>query len=127
MQKFNKYSIEKLKAFLYNSRVHDAKIESIEYSSKEKSVKVKTFNPIFSIRTNLTFYTIKAVLSIKGKSEGDPETIVSLTAEDDFSYLQLYLPGYDEGEEPSLYLLFQMFSGNELHIVSGEVAVEVIT
>ena len=46
-------------------------------------------------------------------------------AGDFFSYLQKYLPNHGEYMD-SLYLLFQTFSGNELHIVSKEVIVEIV-
>lgn len=124
MMKFDRNSITKLKEFLYNSCVHDAKMKSIEYQCGENGIKIELFNPIFNSKMTIIFQNVEIVLAVKGKSYGDSKTIVSLTVEEDFSYLKTYLQKYSEGVESSLYLLFQMFSGDELHIVSKEVVVE---
>lgn len=126
MLRFDKNNTQELKELLYNSCVHDAKLENIGYNCGENSIKIELFNPIFNVKIDLTFQNIEIALAIKGKEYGSPETIISLTAEEDFSYLQTYLPKYSECIEASLYLLFQMFSGDELHIVSKEVVVEII-
>ena len=47
--------------------------------------------------------------------------LMQLTAEEDASYLQTYLSTCSEYPEGALYLLFQMLSGDELHIVAKEV------
>lgn len=126
MPRFDKNNIKEIKDFLYNSCVHDAKMESVEYKCGEDTIKIELFNPIFNVKINLTFHNIEIALAIKGKAHGSRETIISLTAEEDFSYLQNYLPNHGEGIKDSLYLLFQMFSGDELHIVSREVSVEIV-
>ena len=124
MMKFDRNSITKLKEFLYNSCVHDAKMKSIEYQCGENGIKIELFNPIFNSKMTIIFQNVEIVLAVKGKWYGDSKTIVSLTVKEDFSYLKTYLQKYSEGVESSLYLLFQMFSGDELHIVSKEVVVE---
>lgn len=124
MMKFDRNSITKLKEFLYNSCVHDAKMKSIEYQCGENGIKIELFNPIFNSKMTIIFQNVEIVLAVKGKSYGDSKTIVSLTVEEDFSYLKTYLQKYSEGVESCLYLLLQMFSGDELHIVSKEVVVE---
>ena len=127
MPRFNKNNTQELKELLYNSCVHDAKLEKVEYKCGEDSIKIELFNPIFNVKMVLTFQNIEPALAIKGKEHGSSETIISLTVEEDFSYLQTYLPKHCECMESSLYLLFQMFSGEELHIVSKEVVVEIIS
>ena len=126
MSKYTKSNVEELKAFLYNSYVHDANLGTVEYSCKEDSIKIELFNPIFDVKIDLTFLNIGIALSIKGDWPGNRATIISLTVEDDFSYLRNCLLKSSEYMEGSLYLLFQMFSGDELHIVSKEVIVEII-
>lgn len=126
MSKYTKSNVEELKAFLYDSYVHDANLENVEYSCKEDKIKIELFNPIFDVKIDLTFLNIGIALSIKGDWPGNRATIISLTVEEDFSYLQNYLLKSSEYTEDSLYLLFQMFSGDELHIVSREVIVEII-
>jgi len=126
MLTFNKNRTRELKALLHNSCVHDAKLETIEYKCEEDSVKIELFNPNFGVRIKLICLNVGIALTIKGEWAGDRETINSLTVEEDFSYLQNYLLKHSESLEDSLYLLFQMFSGDELHIVSKKVIVEII-
>lgn len=126
MPRFDKNKIKEIKDCLYNSCVHDAKLENVEYKCGEDTIKIELFNPIFHVKVNLTFHNIGIALAIKGHEYGSRETILSLTVEEDFSYLQNYLPNHSDGLEDSLYLLFQMFSGDELHIVSREVSVEIV-
>ena len=126
MPRFNKNNINELKKFLYNSNVHDAELGNIKYDCREESIKIELFNPISNVKIDLTFHHIGTVLTIKGKWPGSRETIISLTVEEDFSYLHNYLLKHSECMEDSLYLLFQMFSGDELHIVSKEVIIEIV-
>lgn len=126
MKKFDKNNSSKLKELLYDSFVHDAKLENIEYKCGEDGIKIELFNPIFNVKIYLTFYNIEIAFAIKGREAGSQETIISLTVEEDFSYLQTYLSNQSVDMASSLYLLFQTFSGAELHIVSKEVVVEVV-
>ncbi len=126
MSRYNKNNIKELKDFIYNSYVHDAKLENVKYGCREDSIKIELFNPIFDVKIDLTFLNIGIALAIKGEWFGERETIHSLTVEEDFSYLQNYLLKNSKYMEDSLYLLFQMFSGDELHIVSKEVIAEII-
>ena len=126
MSRYNKNNTKELKEFLYNSYIHDAKLENAKYDCREDSIKIELFNPISDVKIDLTFLNIGIALTIKGEWSGNREAIISLTVEEDFSYLQNYLLKHSEYMEDSLYLLFQMFSGDELHIVSKEVIVEII-
>ena len=124
MPRYDKNNADELKELLYNSCVHDAKLENVEHDFREDSIKIKLFNPIYGVKIDFTFLNIGISLTIKGDWHGDRATIISLTVEEDFSYLQKYLPNHSEYLD-SLYLLFQMFSGDELHIASKEVIVEI--
>lgn len=125
MLQFNKCNTKELIALLYNSSIHDAKIDSIIYEYGKEILKIEAINPIFNTKINLTFHDILIALAIKNNGFGSRETIISLTVEEDFSYLQEYLLKCDKNIDDSLYLLFQMFSGDELHIVSKKVIVEI--
>lgn len=124
MPRFDKSKIEELKEYLYNSSIHDAILENLRYEQGEESLKIETFNPNFNVKINFTFYDVRVALATRGNDFGSRETIISLTVED-FSYLLNYIQKFSESMESSLYLLFQMLSGDELHIVSREVIVEV--
>lgn len=126
MPRYNKNNTKELKEFLCNSYVHDAKLEKVKYDCREDNIKIELFNPISDIKIDLTFLNIEIALAIKGEWSGNRDTIISLTVEEDFSYLQNYLLKHSEYMEDSLYLLFQMFSGDEVHIVSKEVIAEII-
>ena len=125
MLRYDKNNADELKALLYNSCVHDAKLENAEHDFREDSIKIKLFNPIYGVEINFTFLNIEIALTTKGDWQGERATIVSLTVEEDLSYLQKCLPKHGEYMD-SLYLLFQTFSGSELHIVSKEVMVEIV-
>ena len=92
MPRYNKDNVKGLKELLYNSYVHDAELENAEFDFKEDSIKITLFNPIFGAKINFTFLNIETALTIKGDWQGERATIVSLTVEEDFSYLQKYLP-----------------------------------
>ena len=124
MPKFNKSSIQSLKEFLYYSTIHDARIESIEFGHGKDAIYIKLRNPIFNVNYCFTFEEIELVLATKGNAYESAETIVSLTVEEDFSCLQPYLPKRGVSTEAMLYLLFQTFSGSEVHIVSKWVNIE---
>ena len=126
MPRYNKNNIKELKEYLYNSCVHDAELKNIKCDYIEDQIEIELFNPIFDVKILLTFLNIGITFSVKGDWLGNRETISSLTVEDDFSYLHNYLIKRSENREDSLYMLFQMFSGDELHIVSKEVIIETV-
>ena len=104
--------------------VHDAEVINGNLNWSGDSIKLELFHAYFGVKTTFTFYTIDIAFAIKGKEFGSRNAIYSFTIKEDFSYLQKYIPacsGYDD----SLYLLFQMFSGDEIHVVAKEVEVEI--
>lgn len=124
MQKYNKNNANELKEFLYNNYIHDAKLESFKYDWREDTIRIELFNQFYNVKIALTFLNIRIALKIEGDWSGNRETVISLTVEDDFSCLQNNYSRQSEYTNDSIYLLFQMFSGDELHIVSEEVIVE---
>ena len=114
MLKFTKNEQKELKELLYDSYDHDAKIKNINYDGAEARLKIEAYNPIFRVGMSFHFYDVKMVLATRGNELGSREEIVSLTVEDDFSYLQKYIPQYDEVAGDDLYLLFQMILGLNL-------------
>lgn len=125
MPKFNKNSSRELKDYLYNNCFHDAKLQNIEYKSTKDTLKIELLNPFFNKKLVLTFHDIEIFLAMKGNWHGSSEEVSSLTLEEDFSYLKTYMLNQSECINSDLYLLFQMFSGDEWHIVSKEVIIEI--
>ncbi len=124
MERFNRDTAGELREFLYTSCVHDAKVETVEYDRRTNSVRVELYNPIFGERIAFTFLDIAAALAIRGRQRGNWGTLVSLTVEDDYSELANFLTEPGGSLRDSLYMLFQTFTGEELHIAAKEVAVE---
>ena len=126
MARFNKNNEKELKKFLYNNYIHDSKLEKFYYDCNEDSIQIELWNPIFGGQINLAFFDISIVLARKGDWIGDRTTILSLTVEEDFSQLQNSNLDNNEYKENTLYLMFQTFSGAELHIVSKYVIAYII-
>ena len=126
MARFNKNNEKELKKFLYNNYIHDSKLGKFYYDCNEDSIQIELWNPIFGGQINLAFFNISIVLARKGDWIGDRTTILSLTVEEDFSQLQNSNLDNNEYKENSLYLMFQTFSGAELHIGSKEVLADII-
>ena len=120
---FDKSKTQEFKEFLYKSCVHDAVIKTIQYDIKKDQLKIELFNSSFNIKMDFTFYGIENTFSVKSNLFGSRETVNALVVEE-FSYLQKYIPNYDLDNKDSIYLLFEMFSGDELHIVSKKVIIE---
>jgi len=125
MLRFDKTNANELIGLLYNSYAHDSQLENIGYHWDEDSIKIELFNSFFNSKLDLTFHNIQVMFTSKGNEYGSRTTILSLSVEEDYSSLKTYLPKYSEYFEDSLYLLFQMFSGDELHIVSKDVIVQI--
>lgn len=125
MVRFDKGNTKELKEFLYTSCVHDAQMESVRYKCEEHILEIKLLNPIFNKEIDFAFCDVETVLSITSNERKDNRAIISITAEENFSYLHNYIPTYSKCIEDSIYLLIQFFSGNELHIVSKSVVINI--
>ncbi len=125
MPRFDRNNADELRTLIYNSCAHDAKVESVGYKCGEDELKIRLFNPILNVKLDLDFHDVELAFAVKGKEHGSPDTLISLTVEDNFSYLQAQLKDNSAYSEDSLYLLLQMFSGGELHVVAKEVTAEV--
>ena len=125
MPQFKVENVKELKAFLYDSCFHDATFKNIDYDYASGKLMIEAFNCFFNCKWKLDFSEIETIFVTKGNWLLDrSEEISSLTVEDDFSYLKEYVPKFDKTIDEFLYLVFQMFTGDEIHIVCKEVAVE---
>lgn len=126
MSTFNRNNIEELNDFLYNSNCHDSTLNSLKYDIIKDTITVELFNPIYKTKMRLTFRNVITMLTLKGEWGGSRETVSSITVEKDFSYFKHYPLQHTGDIEDSLYLLFQMFSGDEIHIVAKEVVADIM-
>ena len=124
MPQFDKFQIEDLKDYVSHSDIHDAKIENLRYDRVKRILTIETINPSWGAKINVAFKEVKVVLSVSGNWHGSRDTILSLTVEDDYAYVQNFTQVCGNCLEDTLYLMFQMFSGDELHIVAEKVLME---
>lgn len=126
MLRFNSTETKALNDFLYNSYIHDAKLENLSYNHIDNNLRINAFNPIFNVNFKFVFWNVETVFATKGDwLFGNTKEINSLTVENDFLYLRKYIPKYDKNIEDFLYLVFQTFSGDEIHVVCKEISVNV--
>lgn len=125
MAYFNRAEIEALKGFIYaHYSIHDSNIEELIYDREQRTLTVEAVNHIFNERMKLIFGEVKVFLSISGNWQGNRDTILALVVEDDYLFLQNCKQVCGNCFDNSLYMVFQMFSGDELHIVSESVIIE---
>lgn len=127
MEKFDKNHTGELENFLFHSYVHDSEIKNMEYNCDVGDLRVMLFNPIFHVRTELTFHDVEVVFARKGEWPGSRKTLLSLSVQGNSPYLQKTLQMYTEYSAESLSMLFEMLSGDKLHIVAKEVTIETAT
>ncbi len=124
MPKYDNSQIDDLKKYIYCSNVHDAKIETMSYDIEKKFFMIRAVNSIYGEEINFFFNEVNNILFVNGNGMGSHETIISLTVEEDCSYRSLFTNMCSDGLYNSIYLLFQMFSGDELHILSKNVLID---
>lgn len=125
MQHFKAEKNKELKDYLRDPCFHDATLKTIKYDYLSNYLEVEAVNPFLSCQLKFLFGGIETVFATKGNwLYGNSKEINSLTIEDSFSYLQKYIPQYDRTIDEFLYLSFQMFSEDEIHVVCKEVTVE---
>ena len=64
------------------------------------------------------------MLFINGYEWGNDNSISSLTVEENYDSIEVLCKPSMKSSDEYLYLVFQMFSGNELHILSGQLSIE---
>ena len=128
MPRFNIENVQALKDALYNSCFHDARITSIKHDYSSSTILLEAVNVYVKKEFKMEFHNVETLLATKGDWIcGNSDEIVSLSLENDFSYLRKSLTGYDKNIEMFLYLLFQTFSGDEIHVVCKEVSIDIST
>lgn len=122
---FQKSQIDELREYLYRSDIHDAKVVNSNYKREQNCLYLEAYNSEKSIKIKLIFLDVQLLLWIKGDWLGCQDTILSLSVEDDYQVLQCYTLAYTSKMTDSLYLLFQTFSGDEAHIISSKLFIDI--
>lgn len=123
MLHFDKSKTKELEDYLYRSAIHDAVFKSSQYNTEKRMLSVEVFNPIYNIEIHFVFCDVKIVLFIPKNEIGSGKTINSLTVEDCVNMERL-ICDCNEKLGDALYLLFQMFSDDELHVVCEKLFIE---
>lgn len=124
MQQFDLANKEKFKKWLYFSSIHDSEIENVQYDSCKSTLVLKISNAIDKVHFQMTFVGVKKLLFINEDRWGDDQSVSSLTVEDDYTPISALNGPSPVSDEKNLYLVFQMFSGNELHILVEKLLIE---
>ena len=124
MIKFDKSQYNALRTFLLASYVHDAQIEEFNYDHDVGTLYICAMNHFYRKNYRFSFLGLKSILYVNNHQYGSYETINSLSVEDNTTLAES--PVYISGDQHNqyLYLLFQLISGDEIHIVSREVIIE---
>lgn len=124
MAKFDKIHTGELEDWLFHSYVHDSEIMKIESNCDTGDLRVILFNPIFRVRTELSFHDVEVVFAKKGEWPGSRRTVISLSVQENSQYLQKAPQIHTEYSADALALLFEMLSGDKLLIIAKEVTIE---
>lgn len=124
MYQFSFVEKEELKKCLYFSSIHDSIIEKVQYDHCKDALTLSISNPIDKAYYQMTFAGIKIMLFINGYEWGNDNSNSSLTVEENYDSIEVLCKPSMKSSDEYLYLVFQMFSGNELHILSGQLAIE---
>lgn len=126
MYRFDKLHVKELQEFLFFTPIHDARIKEVKYERDINRLLIRALNTTYDSEIAFIFLDVNIVLAIKGNDPGSRETIISLTIEEDFSCFENCFFYSDGMQNNSLYCVFQMFSGDEIHIVSREINIELL-
>ena len=124
MKYFNSHYVEELKDYLYHGHGHDATIVKIEYLLKDEYNKDKliidTYNTYDKVRVGYVFREIQTMVFCKGSVCGEKDIILGITIEDDMSYFKSRFNSNEISLDGCLYLVLQMKTFDEIHIICRE-------
>lgn len=127
MAEFEKEQIEALSDFLYNSHIHDALLENFQYDRAAGILKVRAVNRIDGLYLDMTFYDVIMLLSVRGiygNRTTDCRTILSLGIEQVYPQIaEDCLKKHGKDSSNMLYMLFQMFSEDEIHVLFKKISI----
>lgn len=108
------------------ARTHDALFEKICIDKKNKSVSITLYEPYESVQTDIFLKNVCLFFSIETDSWGtDDESIYSFVAVDSLIGIENIVKEANLNTERLLHLIFEMFSGNEIHILCEEICFSV--
>ena len=126
MPRFDFSCFHELKEALYHSCIHDARIMDVQYNYVENRLAIETFHEFYNVKTSFVFHGVDILVMKKGDWLGNDDEIIIVTLEDpsDCPYCDCNKTCTNE-KDKFLYLMFQMFSGDEIHIIAKDVVFEI--
>lgn len=121
---FHRLETEQTISFLRASSIHDSRFEKIQIDNERRFLKTTTFNPIDKVKMEMVFSDVILLLSINDNKWGEDASIIDLTINEDYSFAENLLPEQHALKNDYFHFVFQMFSGNEIHILSSELVVK---
>lgn len=122
MQRFEKCHEMDLRDYLFwHSCGQDDEVGSVTYDFHTGALQVELFHPSAYVKADLRFLDVILFHGVMGAAPHSDETVLSLTVESDTAAL-----GVQPDAERALYLVFQMSSGAEWHILSRTLEIELV-
>ena len=128
IRRFCKENLTDFKTFLYHAiGVHDAEIQEYIHNVVTGEISFSTTNKYTKINMHWRVLGVSVVVWTSGPEIGQNGSINYAGVEEDYSCPVRYSTFENDDLHDCVYMLFEMFSGDQLHIVSEEVFVEETT
>ena len=114
---FDSTNKNNLKEYLTVINTHDARFARFDFQKKENTLFIQTTNPVWGGQLSFEFQKVSAIHFTAGAEIGDPDEIIGVTIEDS-------CPSAKTVPENTLCLLFELFSGDEIYIVSKRIVIQ---
>ena len=124
MRVFNRLNRQEFEEFLLLSYVHDSRIQTIEVDISKRTIKIVLVNRYDCVGYSFCFREVSAAYGFEGEWIGEKDMVLGVVLEDQIPVESLKSFLHKEISEDEFHLLFQLFSGSEIHIISSEVGVE---
>ena len=125
MPKYNLQNLIQLREAVYYSNIHDASIASLTFDPSLMRVAIVARNTFFRKEIRFIFPEIKSFFSQKGNRKEGGSNIFSLTIDNPLTPSSVSEDTSNGENTNAMLFFFEMFSGNEIQIISECVDFEV--
>ncbi len=104
--------------------IHDADLRQIWYDPSEKTLKIVLYNSIYKSEVRMQFYGVCLFLSTGFDPWGmTNQTVSVLVLEEEDILIAETFKQFHQSVSNKLHFLFELFSGNQIHIVAENIAI----
>lgn len=125
IKEFSKVNQVELTKLLRTIPTHDADFKQIQYDKSKKRLSVILYNYINDVEINLIFDGVQFFLSTDLDIWGTNQTISIFSIEENEEFIQSFLEKNHLTIVNQFYFVFESFSGNQMHIVSSKISIEI--